>query len=98
MTCSRARLGFVFCPLEKNQHPPLSIAAIAMTAHDNKDCLYEAGKVAGISGGIGVIVSAMQNTVQKHKEGAKGVFTRTGSTIAFFGNIVADGYRPRTCS
>ncbi|KAI8987200.1 hypothetical protein BDB01DRAFT_719933 [Pilobolus umbonatus] len=53
-----------------------------MTA--NKDCIVEAGKTAGIAGGLGLVVSAMQNTVQKHTEGAKGVFTRTGGTIGFF--------------
>ncbi|KAI9275473.1 Tim17/Tim22/Tim23/Pmp24 family-domain-containing protein [Phascolomyces articulosus] len=55
-----------------------------MTAHDNKDCLYEAGKTTVIAGSLGLVVSAMQNTVQKHKEGAKGVFTRTGGTIGIF--------------
>ncbi|KAF7722597.1 hypothetical protein EC973_002910 [Apophysomyces ossiformis] len=54
-----------------------------MTA-DNKDCLAEAGKTGAITGGFGLVVSAMQNTVQKHGEGAKGVFTRTGGTIALF--------------
>lgn len=51
----------------------------------NKDCIAEAGKTAGIAGGIGLFVSAMQNTAQKHKDGARGVVTRTGGTIAFFG-------------
>ncbi|CAO3649214.1 unnamed protein product [Mucor hiemalis] len=50
----------------------------------NKDCIAEAGKTAGIAGGIGLFVSAMQNTAQKHKDGARGVVTRTGGTIAFF--------------
>lgn len=54
-----------------------------MTA--TKDCIAEAGKTAGIAGGIGLFVSAMQNTATKHKTGAKGVITRTGGTIAFFG-------------
>ncbi|KAI9301275.1 Tim17/Tim22/Tim23/Pmp24 family-domain-containing protein [Cunninghamella echinulata] len=54
-----------------------------MTA-DNKDCVYDSGKTALISGGLGLIVSAMQNTVQKHNEGAKGVITRSGSTIGLF--------------
>ncbi|KAL0084131.1 hypothetical protein J3Q64DRAFT_1809179 [Phycomyces blakesleeanus] len=53
-----------------------------MTA--NKDAIAEAGKTAAITGGLGLFVSAMQNTVQKHTEGAKGVFTRTGSTVAIF--------------
>jgi hypothetical protein len=54
-----------------------------MTA--TKDCIAEAGKTAGIAGGIGLFVSAMQNTATKHTTGARGVITRTGGTIAFFG-------------
>ncbi|KAI7871084.1 hypothetical protein BDF14DRAFT_1719862 [Spinellus fusiger] len=53
-----------------------------MTA--NKDIIAEAGKVAGISAGLGLFVSAIQNTLQVHSEGAKGVFTRTGGTITMF--------------
>ncbi|KAG1171984.1 hypothetical protein G6F70_007590 [Rhizopus microsporus] len=53
-----------------------------MTA--SKDCLLDSGKTAGISAGLGLLVSAMQNTVEKHHSGAKGVFTRTGGTIAIF--------------
>lgn len=52
---------------------------------NSKDCIAEAGKTAGIAGGIGLFVSAMQNTAQKHTTGARGVITRTGGTIAFFG-------------
>ncbi|KAL9538774.1 hypothetical protein MBANPS3_010687 [Mucor bainieri] len=51
---------------------------------NSKDCIAEAGKTAGIAGGIGLFVSAMQNTAQKHTTGARGVLTRTGGTIAFF--------------
>ncbi|ORZ17320.1 hypothetical protein BCR42DRAFT_491209 [Absidia repens] len=54
-----------------------------MTA-DNKDCIADSGNTALISGGLGLVVSAMQNTVQKHTEGAKGIFTRTGGTIGLF--------------
>ncbi|KAI9474309.1 MAG: hypothetical protein EXX96DRAFT_611101 [Benjaminiella poitrasii] len=53
-----------------------------MTA--TKDCIAEAGKTATVAGGIGLFVSAIQNTIQKHKVGARGVITRTGGTIAFF--------------
>ena len=55
---------------------------------NSKDCIAEAGKTAGIAGGIGLFVSAMQNTAQKHTTGARGVLTRTGGTIAFFGNNI----------
>lgn len=56
-----------------------------MTAHGDSDCLYDAGKTTLTAGALGLVISAMQNTVQKHNEGAKGVFTRTGGTIALFG-------------
>lgn len=56
-----------------------------MTA--SKDCIAEAGKTTAIAGGIGLFVSAMQNTAQKHTDGARGVLTRTGGTIAFFGKF-----------
>ncbi|KAJ9479357.1 Complex I-B14.7 [Pseudozyma hubeiensis] len=39
---------------------------------------------AGASAGAGLLVSAIQNSVQTHNKGALGVFTRTGSTIALF--------------
>jgi hypothetical protein len=64
-----------------------------MTA--NRDCLGEAAKTGAIAGGIGLFVSAMQNTVQKHTTGAKGVITRTGGTIAFFGKLNMDYTRIR---
>lgn len=58
-----------------------------MTGH--KDCLVEAGKTTAVAGGAGLFVSAMQNTMAKHNEGAKGIFTRTGGTIGFLGTISA---------
>ncbi|EPQ27546.1 uncharacterized protein PFL1_05084 [Pseudozyma flocculosa PF-1] len=39
---------------------------------------------AGASAGVGLLVSAVQNSMQTHNKGALGVFTRTGSTIALF--------------
>jgi len=34
--------------------------------------------------GIGLLVSALQNSLQQHNAGAMGVFTRTGGTIGLF--------------
>lgn len=51
----------------------------------NKDCLVQAGKTTAVAGGAGLFISAIQNTMAKHSEGAKGVFTRTGGTIGFLG-------------
>lgn len=33
---------------------------------------------------MGLLVSAVQNALERHNRGAMGVFTRTGGTIAFF--------------
>lgn len=45
-----------------------------------------AGAVGLTSGAaLGLIGSTLQNAVQKHSEGWKGVFTRTGGTIWTFG-------------
>ena len=42
---------------------------------------FNAGAVSAL---VGLAVSAVQNSLQKHKADAMGVFTRTGSTIALF--------------
>jgi uncharacterized YccA/Bax inhibitor family protein len=39
---------------------------------------------AAVSAFAGLLVSSVQNSLGKHKAGALGVFTRTGSTIALF--------------
>jgi len=39
---------------------------------------------AATSAFAGTLVSAVQNSIQSHKQGAMGIFTRTGSTIALF--------------
>ncbi|PWY99417.1 hypothetical protein BCV70DRAFT_118539 [Testicularia cyperi] len=39
---------------------------------------------ATASAGVGLLVSAVQNSIQTHNKGALGVFTRTGGTIALF--------------
>jgi hypothetical protein len=46
---------------------------------------YRAGVVGLQSAGVGLLVSAVQNTLNRHSAGAAGVFTRTGGTITFFG-------------
>ncbi|KAG8815006.1 hypothetical protein FRC17_000899 [Serendipita sp. 399] len=44
-----------------------------------------AALVGGLAGGsLGLVGSALQNAVQKHSHGWKGIFTRTGSTISGF--------------
>ena len=53
-------------------------------AYDPKPSLSLATS-AGIQGaGVGLLVSTVQNALEKHSRGAMGVFTRTGGTIGFF--------------
>lgn len=44
----------------------------------------EAFNAAAASAAVGLLVSAVQNSLQKHKAGAMGIFSRTGGTIAIF--------------
>ncbi|KAL1411699.1 hypothetical protein Q8F55_002665 [Vanrija albida] len=59
-------------PLEQahlyHQHPTIQVAA----------------RVTLQSAGVGLLVSAVQNALDKHDRGAMGVVTRTGGTIGFF--------------
>ncbi|TXT07248.1 hypothetical protein VHUM_03418 [Vanrija humicola] len=43
-----------------------------------------ASRVTLQSAGVGLLVSAVQNALDKHDRGAMGVVTRTGGTIGFF--------------
>lgn len=43
---------------------------------------------AGLTGaGVGLFISAIQNSLQTHNKGAMGVFTRTGWMIGYFGEL-----------
>ena len=44
----------------------------------------ETFNVGAASAVAGLIMSAAQNSLQKHKAGVAGVFSRTGGTIALF--------------
>jgi hypothetical protein len=50
-----------------------------------KDAVSAAVSSTMITGGVGTIVAAAQNTLTKQNIGAFGVFTRFGGTIAVFG-------------
>lgn len=50
----------------------------------SKSAFSNGMNAAATSAAAGVLVSAVQNSVQRHDKGALGVFTRTGSTIALF--------------
>jgi len=52
-----------------------------------KTPVANAANVALKAGAVGFFVSSLQNALQTHNYGAMGVFTRTGSTIGFFGML-----------
>ena len=52
-----------------------------------KDALGHAVKAVAITGGAGLFISTIQNTLTKQNTGAWGVFTRSGSTIGIFGRL-----------
>lgn len=53
--------------------------------YEHKPSLELAG-IAGLKGaGAGLLVSSVQNALDKHSRGAMGVLTRTGGTVGLFG-------------
>lgn len=57
------------------------------TVFHAKAPLKEGLQAASIGAGVGLLVSAVQNSVGTHSAGATGVFARTGNTIGIFGNF-----------
>jgi hypothetical protein len=51
------------------------------------DALGNSIKATLVTGGAGLFISTIQNTLTKQNTGAWGVFTRTGSTIGVFGRL-----------
>lgn len=61
-----------------------SDASYDVPVYEQRSPIYSAISAGSTSAGVGLLVSAVQNSLQKHKAGAMGIFTRTGSTIALF--------------
>jgi hypothetical protein len=53
--------------------------------YEPKHSLGYATKVGAQAAGVGAFVSAVQNALARHGQGATGILTRTGGTIGFFG-------------
>lgn len=75
----------------------LSTYIMADSAHEQeevqyqpKDAIGEAVQATMVTGTAGLFVSTIQNTLTKQNVGAFGVFTRSGGTIAVFGECGAD--------
>lgn len=56
-----------------------------MSDQTDENCTSTALQYGGIAAGVGLFASSFQNSFDTHSHGAKGVFTRTGGTIGFFG-------------
>ena len=52
---------------------------------ERKDAIGQGVKGTLIVGGVGAMLSAVQNSLAKENVGAFGVITRTGGTVAMFG-------------
>jgi hypothetical protein len=63
----------------------MSEAADAAPTYTPRPVLKYAANVTLQSGTVGVVLSAVQNALDKHNRGAMGILTRTGGTIGFFG-------------
>lgn len=50
-----------------------------------KDAISAATKAAALTGAVGLVGSAVQNTLARRNVGALGVLTRSGGTIGIFG-------------
>lgn len=50
-----------------------------------QDAIEAAFKSTALTGGFGLFVSAVQNTLAKQNVGPLGIFARTGGTVATFG-------------
>jgi len=53
--------------------------------YEPRDALGAATRAATMTGGAGLLLAAVQNTIAKENIGAIGVFSRFGSTIGLFG-------------
>ena len=66
-------------------HATHDSAAHPAEQHHPQDAIGAATKALLMTGGAGLFISAIQNSLQRENVGALGVFTRTGGTIATFG-------------
>lgn len=52
-----------------------------------EDAIKAGAKGTLVVGGAGLVLSAIQNSLQRQNVGAWGVFTRSGGTVASFGGF-----------
>lgn len=63
---------------------PSSMSAEEEPVFHVRSPVGSAFNAASLGAAVGLVVSAVQNSLQKHHSGAMGVFSRTGRTIAMF--------------
>ena len=71
----------------KDEHRIAAADAIddAPLMYQPKDAIAELYRSATITGGAGLFIAAVQNSMLRENVGAFGIFTRFGNTIALFG-------------
>jgi len=65
---------------------PSQMADLGVTYHP-EDAIEKSIRSATMTGGAGLLLAAVQNTVARENIGAFGVFTRFGTTTALFGTF-----------
>lgn len=60
-----------------------------------QDAIAATIKSATLTGGAGLLTSAVQNTLAKQNVGPLGIFFRTGGTIAVFGTSMTLSFKSR---
>lgn len=69
--------------------PPRSFLApaypLAKAPYTQTDVFAPAFSAGVTSGGVGLFISAVKNSLESHNKGALGVFTRTGWIAGYFG-------------
>jgi hypothetical protein len=64
----------------------------ALDVYQRKPALRNASITGLQTGAAGCLVSAIQNALGQHAQGALGVLTRSGATIGMFGEFVCSHY------
>ena len=74
-------------PISPEPVPPSSAVVDAEPAYQPKDAIAASLNSGSLSGGAGLLLAAVQNTLARENVGAFGVFTRFGGTVALFGML-----------
>lgn len=73
--------------------PTMASSHTEETIYHPQDAIAATIKSATLTGGAGLLTSAVQNTLAKQNVGPLGIFFRTGGTIAVFGMSMALSFK-----